>query len=80
MNRYRIAVPFVFIAVIVAMIFSMRVDEHYTCDIDRVVAQQDDTLSGIAHRYCHGNIAKATDDLVARYGQVIYMTQEIKLK
>jgi hypothetical protein len=45
-----------------------------------VIAQQGDTLSGIAHRWCHGNIAKATDDLVARYGQVIYITQEIKLK
>jgi hypothetical protein len=80
MRKDYITLPLVFISVIVAMIISMRGDENYTCDIDKVIAQQGDTLSGIAHRWCHGNIAKATDDLVARYGQVIYITQEIKLK
>ena len=80
MKKDYLLIPLAFLGVAISMIIAMRGDESYRCDIDKVIAQQGDTLSGIAHRWCHGNIAKATDDLVARYGQVIYLTQEIKLK
>jgi len=78
MRRDYLTIPLVFIAVIVAMIISMRGDESYRCDIDKVIVQEGDTLSGLAVRWCHGNTLKATDDLVAKYGQVIQVTQEVR--
>lgn len=80
MRRDYLTIPLVFIAVIVAMIISMRGDESYRCDIDKVIVQEGDTLSGLAVRWCHGNTLKATDDLVAKYGQVIQVTQEVRFE
>jgi hypothetical protein len=77
-RRDLITLPLVFLVVIFAMIVAMRGDESYRCDIDRVIAQEGDTLSGLAVKWCQGNTLKATDDLVAKYGQVIQVGQEIR--
>jgi hypothetical protein len=60
------------------MVVAMRGDDDYFCDIDKVVVQEGDTLSGLAVKWCHGNTLKATDDLVKKYGQVIRVTQEVR--
>jgi hypothetical protein len=78
MKRDYLTISMVSITVIVAMIISMRGDNDYRCDIDRVIVQEGDTLSGLAVRWCHGNTLKATDDLVAKYGQVIRVSQEVR--
>ena len=77
-KRDLITLPLVFLVTIIAMIISMRGDESYRCDIDRVIVQEGDTLSGLAVKWCHGNTLKATDDLVEKYGQVIRVTQEVR--
>jgi hypothetical protein len=77
-KRDLITLPIFFIFAIIAMFISMRGDESYRCDIDRVIVQQGDTLSGLAVKWCHGNTLKATDDLVAKYGQVIQVSQEVR--
>lgn len=77
-KRDLITLPLVFLVVVFTMIISMRGDESYHCDIDRVIVQEGDTLSGLAVKWCHGNTLKATDDLVAKYGQVIRVTQEVR--
>jgi hypothetical protein len=78
MKRDYLTIPLVFITAIVVMIISMRGDEDYRCDIDKVIVQEGDTLSGLAVKWCHGNTLKATDDLVAKYGQVIRVSQEVR--
>lgn len=77
-KRDLITLPIFFIFAIIAMFIAMRGDESYRCDIDRVIVQQGDTLSGLAVKWCHGNTLKATDDLVAKYGQVIQVSQEVR--
>ena len=77
-KRDLITLPLFFILVIIAMFISMRGDENYRCDIDRVIVQEGDTLSGLAVKWCHGNTLKATDDLVEKYGQVIRVSQEVR--
>ena len=77
-KRDLITLPLVFLVVVFTMIISMRGDESYRCDIDRVIVQEGDTLSGLAVKWCHGNTLKATDDLVEKYGQVIRVTQEVR--
>jgi hypothetical protein len=77
-KRDLITLPLFFILVIIAMFIAMRGDENYRCDIDRVIVQEGDTLSGLAVKWCHGNTLKATDDLVAKYGQVIQVSQEVR--
>ena len=77
-KRDLITLPLFFILVIIAMFISMRGDNDYRCDIDRVIVQEGDTLSGLAVKWCHGNTLKATDDLVAKYGQVIQVSQEVR--
>ena len=77
-KRDLITLPIFFILAIIAMVISMRGDEDYRCDIDRVIVQEGDTLSGLAVRWCHGDTLKATDDLVAKYGQVIQVSQEVR--
>jgi len=77
-KRDLITLPVFFILAIIAMVISMRGDEDYRCDIDRVIVQEGDTLSGLAVRWCHGDTLKATDDLVAKYGQVIQVSQEVR--
>ena len=77
-KRDLITLPLVFLVTIIAMIISMRGDESYRCDIDRVIVQEGDTLSSLAVKWCHGNTLKATDDLVEKYGQVIRVTQEVR--
>lgn len=77
-KRDLITLPIFFIFVIIAMFIAMRGDENYRCDIDRVIVQEGDTLSGLAVRWCHGNTLKATDDLVKKYGQVIRVSQEVR--
>ena len=78
MKRDYLTIPLVFITAIVVMIISMRGDEDYRCDIDKVIVQEGDTLSSLAVRWCHGDTLKATDDLVAKYGQVIQVSQEVR--
>jgi hypothetical protein len=77
-KRDLITLPLVFLVVVFTMIIAMRGDESYRCDIDRVIVQEGDTLSGLAVKWCHGNTLKATDDLVAKYGQVIQVSQEVR--
>lgn len=77
-KRDLITLPLVFLVVVFTMIIAMRGDESYRCDIDRVIVQEGDTLSGLAVKWCHGNTLKATDDLVEKYGQVIRVTQEVR--
>jgi hypothetical protein len=77
-KRDLITLPLVFLVVVFTMIIAMRGDESYRCDIDRVIVQEGDTLSGLAVKWCHGNTLKATDDLVAKYGQVIRVSQEVR--
>jgi hypothetical protein len=77
-KRDLITLPLIFLVTIFAMVISMRGDENYRCDIDRVIVQEGDTLSGLAVKWCHGNTLKATDDLVAKYGQVIRVSQEVR--
>ena len=77
-KRDLITLPLVFLVVVFTMIISMRGDESYRCDIDRVIVQEGDTLSSLAVKWCHGNTLKATDDLVEKYGQVIRVTQEVR--
>jgi len=78
MKRDYLTIPLVFITAIVVMIISMRGDEDYRCDIDKVIVQEGDTLSSLAVKWCHGDTLKATDDLVAKYGQVIRVSQEVR--
>ena len=77
-KRDLITLPLIFLVVVFTMIIAMRGDESYRCDIDRVIVQEGDTLSGLAVKWCHGNTLKATDDLVEKYGQVIRVTQEVR--
>ena len=77
-KRDLITLPLVFLVVVFTMIIAMRGDESYRCDIDRVIVQEGDTLSGLAVKWCHGNTLKATDDLVEKYGQVIRVSQEVR--
>jgi len=60
------------------MVISMRGDEDYRCDIDKVIVQEGDTISSLAVRWCHGDTLKATDDLYEKYGSVIRVTQEVE--
>ena len=78
MKRDYLTIPLVFITAIVVMIISMRGDEDYRCDIDKVIVQEGDTLSSLAVKWCHGDTLKATDDLVAKYGKVIRVSQEVR--
>jgi hypothetical protein len=78
MKRDLATIPLAIIAVAVALIISMRGDDNYRCDIDKVIVQDGDTLSGLAVRWCHGDTLKATDDLVEKYGQVIQVSQEVR--
>jgi hypothetical protein len=77
-KRDMITLPIFFILMIIAMFIAMRGDEDYRCDIDRVIVQEGDTLSGLAVRWCHGNTLKATDDLYERYGSVIQVSQIVE--
>jgi hypothetical protein len=77
-KRDLITLPIFFIFAIIAMVISMRGDEDYRCDIDRVIVQEGDTLSGLAVKWCHGDTLKATDDLYEKYGSVIRVTQEVE--
>ena len=77
-KRDLITLPLVFLLAVFAMVIAMRGDDSYRCDIDRVIVQEGDTLSGLAVKWCHGNTLKATDDLVEKYGQVIRVTQEVR--
>lgn len=77
-KRDLITLPLVFLLAVFAMVIAMRGDDSYRCDIDRVIVQEGDTLSGLAVKWCHGNTLKATDDLVAKYGQVIRVSQEVR--
>ena len=77
-KRDLITLPLVFLVAIIAMVIAMRGDVSYRCDIDRVIVQEGDTLSSLAVKWCHGNTLKATDDLVAKYGQVIQVSQEVR--
>jgi hypothetical protein len=72
-----ILLPLFFLVVLFCMFVAMRGDDSYFCDIDRVIVQEGDTLSGLAVRWCHGNTLEATDDLVKKYGQVIQVSQEV---
>ena len=77
-KRDLILMPLFFLVVVFCMVVAMRGDDSYFCDIDRVIVQEGDTLSGLAERWCHGNTLKATDDLVEKYGQVIRVSQEVR--
>lgn len=77
-KRDLITLPLVFLLAVFVMVIAMRGDDSYRCDIDRVIVQEGDTLSGLAVKWCHGNTLKATDDLVAKYGQVIRVSQEVR--
>ena len=77
-KRDLITLPLFFLVVVFCMVVAMRGDDDYFCDIDKVVVQEGDTLSGLAVKWCHGNTLKATDDLVKKYGQVIRVTQEVR--
>ena len=76
-KRDLITLPLVFLVTIFVMVVAMRGDDNYFCDIDRVIVQEGETLSGLAVRWCHGNTLQATDDLVKKYGQVIQVSQEV---
>ena len=78
MKKDYLLIPLAFLGVAISMIIAMRGDESYRCDIDKVIVQEGDTLSGLAVRWCHGNTLKATDDLVEKYGQVIQVSQEVR--
>lgn len=77
-KRDLILLPLFFLVVVFCMVVAMRGDDNYFCDIDKVLVQEGDTLSGLAVRWCHGDTLKVTDDLVAKYGQVIQVGQEIR--
>jgi len=77
-KRDLITLPLFFILAIIAMVISMRGDEDYRCDIDKVIVQEGDTLSSLAVRWCHGDTLKATDDLYEKYGSVIRVSQEVE--
>ena len=77
-KRDLITLPLFFLVIVFCMVVAMRGDDDYFCDIDKVVVQEGDTLSGLAVKWCHGNTLKATDDLVKKYGQVIRVTQEVR--
>jgi hypothetical protein len=76
-KRDLILLPLFFLVVVFSMVVAMRGDDSYFCDIDKVIVQEGDTLSGLAVRWCHGNTLEATDDLVKKYGQVIQVSQEV---
>jgi hypothetical protein len=76
-KRDLLLMPLFFLAVVFCMVIAMRGDDNYFCDIDRVIVQEGETLSGLAVRWCHGNTLQATDDLVKKYGQVIQVSQEV---
>ena len=77
-KRDLILLPLFFLVVVFCMVVAMRGDDNYFCDIDKVLVQEGDTLSGLAVRWCHGDTLQATDDLVKKYGQVIQVGQEIR--
>jgi hypothetical protein len=77
-KRDLITLPVFFILAIIAMFIAMRGDEDYRCDIDKVIVQEGDTLSGLAVKWCHGDTLKATDDLYEKYGSVIRVSQEVE--
>ena len=77
-KRDLITLPLFFLVVVIAMVISMRGDESYRCDIDRVIVQEGDSLSGLAVKWCHGDTLKATDDLYEKYGSVIRVSQEVE--
>lgn len=77
-KRDLITLPLIFLVTIFAMVISMRGDEDYRCDIDKVIVQEGDTISSLAVRWCHGDTLKATDDLYEKYGSVIRVTQEVE--
>lgn len=77
-KRDLILMPLFFLVVVFCMVVAMRGDDNYFCDIDKVIVQEGDTLSGLAVKWCHGNTLKATDDLVKKYGQVIQVSQEVR--
>ena len=76
-KRDLILMPLFFLVVAFCMVIAMRGDESYRCNIDRVIVQEGETLSGLAVKWCHGDTLKATDDLVKKYGQVIQVSQEV---
>ena len=76
-KRDLILMPLFFLVVAFCMVIAMRGDDNYFCDIDKVIVQEGETLSGLAVKWCHGDTLKATDDLVEKYGQVIQVSQEV---
>lgn len=76
-KRDLILMPLFFLVVVFCMVIAMRGDDNYFCDIDKVIVQEGETLSGLAVKWCHGDTLKATDDLVKKYGQVIQVSQEV---
>ena len=76
-KRDLILMPLFFLVVVFCMVIAMRGDDNYFCDIDKVIVQEGETLSGLAVKWCHGDTLKATDDLVEKYGQVIQVSQEV---
>ena len=60
--------------------FNNRVVE-YTCDPEPVVVSYDgQSLWNIAQEKCVGNLSRAVDDLVEKYGVTIYVGQQIQLE
>lgn len=71
-----------FIAFLLYMVwdFNNRVVE-YSCDPEPVIVSYDrQTLWNIAQEHCVGNLSRAVDDLVEKYGVTIYVGQQIQLK
>lgn len=54
---------------------------EYTCDPQPVVVSYDgQSLWNIAQDKCVGNLSRAVDDLVEKYGVTIHVGQQIQLK
>ena len=64
------------------LVYANKVDSKYHCGNGglAVVVNKDDTLRGIAEKYCTGSTATAVDDLVKKYGSTeIYPGQQLWL-
>lgn len=60
--------------------FNNRVVE-YTCDPEPIVVNYDgQSLWNIAQEHCVGNLSRAVDDLVEKYGVTIHVGQQIQLR
>lgn len=71
------------IATIVLVIEWRKLDEEvsrYSCANEQITVQEGDTLFGLASALCDGNISKAVDDLVEKYGDKIWPGQTIQLR